>query len=237
MERLRHVTPQVQARLDELVRSLQATLGDNLVGIVAHGSAVRGGWRAGSSDVDLVCILRDATQSALEAIGPALELARFSARIEAMIVTRDEVPRSADCFPLLYGDLARTSVTLVGDNPFTSLVVSDHHKRLRIEQELRELRIRMRRVATDNARHHHYAGAVERKLKQARDPLWSLLALRGEQLDDKLDSVLAACARVYQLDLAPLRRIREDARAAFDTLGALLDAALDDVDRRDGGSP
>lgn len=234
MQRLQHVTPQVQARLDELVRSLQATLGDNLVGIVAHGSAVRGGWRAGASDVDLVCILADASQSALEAMGPALELARFSARIETMIVTRDEIPRSADCFPLLYSDLARTSVTLVGENPFAKLEVPEHHKRLRIEQELRELRIRMRRVATDNAGHHNYAGAVERKLKQARDPLWSLMAMRGEKLDDTLDAVLAACARVYALELSPLRRIREDPRAAFDTLGALLDAALEDVDRRDG---
>lgn len=236
MQRLKHVTPQVQARLDELVHALETSLGKNLVGIVAHGSAVRGGWRAGASDVDLVCILGEATQSVLESIGPALEIARFSARIEAMIVTRDEIPRSADCFPLLYSDLARTSVTLVGENPFAKLDVPDHHKRLRIEQELRELRIRMRRVATDNAGQHSYAGAVERKLKQVRDPLWSLLAMRGETLDDTLESVLAGCARVYALELAPLRRIREDAKVAFDTLGALLDAALEDVDRRDGAS-
>lgn len=236
MERLKNVTPQVQAQLDTLTKSLKSTLGKNLVGLVVHGSAVRGGWRAGSSDVDLVCILEDATQDALEAIGPALEVARFSARIEAMIVTKDEIARSADCFPLLYSDLARTAVTLVGTNVFKDLQVPEHHKRLRIEQELRELRIRMRRVVTDNAGHNSYAGAVERKLKQARDPLWSLLVMRGEKLDDTIESVLAGCAKAYAIDVTPLRRVREEPKAAFDILGKLLDAALHDVDSRDGAS-
>jgi len=236
MEKLSNLPPAVQTKLDELVKALEGKLGKNLVGVVAHGSAVRGGWRQGASDVDVVVVLGEATQAALESIGPALELARFSARIEAMILTKDEIPRSADCFPLLYGDLARTSATLAGTNPFKGLEVPDHHKRLRIEQELRELRIRMRRVATDNAGQQSYAGAVDRKLKQARDPLWSLLVLRGEKVDDSLKSVLAACAKAYSLDLAPLDRLRENAKAAFDTLGALIDAALHDVDSRDGAT-
>jgi predicted nucleotidyltransferase len=234
MQRLQNLSDSVQAKLDELTTRLEATLGKNLVGLVVHGSAVRGGWRAGASDVDLVIILGDASQPVLESIGPALELARFSARIEAMIVTKDEIPRSADCFPLLYSDLARTSTTLLGDNPFKALTVPTHHKRLRIEQELRELRIRMRRVATDTVHHANYAGAVERKLKQARDPLWTLLELRGEAGADTLDAVLDGCAKAYSIELAPLRRMREQPKAAFDTLGALFDAALADVDARDG---
>ncbi len=236
MTRLQNLSDAVQSKLDDLVKSLEQKLGKNLVGVVVHGSAVRGGWRAGASDVDLVVILGDGTQEALESIGPALELARFSARIEAMILTKDEIPRSADCFPLLYADLARTSVTLAGENPFKGLDVPTHHRRLRIEQELRELRIRMRRVVTDNANHSSYAGAVDRKLKQARDPLWSLLELRGEAAADSLEAVLDGCAKAYSLDLAPLRRVREQPKAAFDTLGKLLDSALADVDSRDGAS-
>jgi len=234
MSNLPNLTPATQSKLDELTKVLQSKLGKNFVGLVAHGSAVRGGWRQGASDVDVVLIVDEATQAALESIGAALEVARFSARIEAMILTKAEIPRSADCFPLLYSDLARTSVTIAGDNPFKGMSVPDHHKRLRIEQELRELRIRMRRVATDNAGQASYAGAVDRKLKQARDPLWSLLGLRGEATEDSIKAVLAGCAKAYKLDLGALERVREDAKAAFDTLGKLIDAALVDVDSRDG---
>lgn len=230
------LSPSVKARLDELTASLVARCGDNLVGLVAHGSAVRGGWREAASDVDLILVLADDAQDVLAAIGPALELARFSARIETMIVTRDEIPRSADCFPLLYSDIARASVTLAGTNPFASLVVPDHHKRLRIEQELRELRIRMRRVATDSAGQATFAGHVERKLKQARAPLWALLALRGVAIGDGLDAVLdAACAR-FSVEPGALRRVREQPATAYTALTRLIDAALAEVDREEGAS-
>jgi hypothetical protein len=223
----------IQTRLDELVGKLAKTCGANLVGLVAHGSAVRGGYREGASDIDLVCILDEDSAATLAAIGPALELARFAARIETMILTKAEIARSADCFPLLYGDLARSSATLHGVNPFEGLAISDAHKRLRIEQELREIRIRLRRVATDFTTAQNFGGAVERKIKQARGPLWALLALRGETVDDDLDSVLRATGKAYEIEPAPLRNAREDAKAAYATLAKLLDAALADVDTRE----
>jgi predicted nucleotidyltransferase len=227
---LESLSPAVRTRLDDLKSSLEKTCGKNLVALVVHGSAVRGGWREATSDVDLICVLEDDSEAVLAAIGPALDLARYSARIETMILTRAEIPRSADCFPLLYGDIAGTSVTLVGTNPFTGLAVSDEHKRLRIEQELREVRIRMRRVATDLSGAANFGGAIERKLKQARGPLWALLALRGEKVDDNLFTVLDAAGKAYGLDVGPLRRVREESTTAYAALAKLLDAALAEVD-------
>jgi predicted nucleotidyltransferase len=227
---LESLSPAVKTRLDELKASLQKTLGKNLVALVAHGSAVRGGWRETTSDVDLILVVDDDSDAVLASVGPALELARFAARIETMILTKAEIPRSADCFPLLYGDVAKTSTTLVGENPFAKLAISDEHKRLRIEQELREIRIRMRRIATDMAGATNFGGAIERKLKQLRGPLWALLALRGETVDEKLDAVLDGIGKAYKIDPAPLRRAREEPKVAYATLAKLLDAALADVD-------
>jgi predicted nucleotidyltransferase len=227
---LKSLAPAINDRLDELTASLVELCGSSLVGLVVHGSAVRGGWSEGTSDVDLIVVLGDDSEALLAAIGPALELARFSARIEAMILTKDEIERSADCFPLLYGDIAKTSLTIVGTNPFTDLAISDEHIRLRIEQELREIRIRMRRVATDMAGKPNFAGAVEHKVKQLRSPLWALLTLRNEGVDDHLDAVLDGAAKTYGVDVTPLRHTHEEPAAAYTTLAKLLDAALDDVD-------
>jgi hypothetical protein len=235
MATLDSLSPAVKTRLDELAAALAKSCGKNLVALVVHGSAVRGGWREATSDVDLVCVLDDDAPDVLAAIGPALELARFSARIETMILTRAEIARSADCFPLLYGDIARQSVTIAGTNPFEGLAISDAHRRLRIEQELREIRIRLRRVATDRSA-ANVAGAIERKLKQARGPLWALLALRGDKVDDGLDAVVKAIGAAYAIDPAPLRRIREDPKAGYATLAKLLDAALADIDTREVAS-
>ncbi len=228
------LSPTVDARLDELVAALQTGLGDTLVGVIMHGSAVRGGWREATSDVDLVCVLKTDALATLSGIGPALELARLSARIETMIVTENEISEAADCFPLLYGDIARGSVALCGKNPFTGMHIEAAHRRLRIEQELREIRIRLRRVASDMSREPQFGGAVERKVKQSRAALWALLSLRGEKHDEGLESVLDASCAVYAVDHAALRRTREAPGEAYEALCKLLDAALADVNARDG---
>lgn len=218
----------VAARLDQLVQSLRAVLGEKLTAIVAHGSAARGEYRE-ASDVDLAIVVAADDLATLSAIGPALELARFSARIEAIIVTRDEIARSSDCFPLFYGDLA-TGVVLHGTNPFAELTIAASHKRLRIEQELREVRIRMRRLATDLSNQPMFANAIDRKIKQARSPLRALLALRGRAVSPELGVVLDAACAEFSGDVAALKAVREDAKAAFRALSELIDHALHVVD-------
>jgi predicted nucleotidyltransferase len=227
---LKSLAPAINERLDELTATLVELCGASLVGLVVHGSAVRGGWCEETSDVDLIIVLDDDSEAMLSAIGPALELARFSGRIESMILTKDEIERSADCFPLLYGDVARTSVTIAGTNPFRGLSISDEYIRLRVEQELREIRIRMRRVAADMAGKPNFGGGLEHKVRQLRSPLWALLALRNESVDDQLDSVLDGAGTAYGIDITALMRTREEPEAAYTTLARLLDAALDDVD-------
>jgi len=228
--RLASLPESVRQRLDELTASLIGSLGDDLAALLVYGSASRGGYRPQQSDVDVLAVLRDDPREKLQAIGPALELARFSARIEVMMVTLREVPCAADVFPLLYADIARSSVCLYGKSPFEGLTIESAHLRLRIEQELREARIRLRRVATDLSRGPIFAGSVERKIKQVRNALHAWLELRGTRVDDDLEAVLDALGEAYGIDVAPLRHAREDATRAFETLVRLLDAVLVDVD-------
>ncbi len=220
----------VRIRLDHLIETLRSVLGDDLHAVIAFGSAVRGGYREDESDVDLMIVLRHEDAALLEAIGPALQLARYSARIEAMLVSVAEIPRAADCFPLLYEDIAGCSVALHGTSPFASVPVLSEHRRLRIEQELREARIRLRRVVTDMADTPAFGRAVERKLKQLRGPLFALLRLRGQQQPDQLEAVFDGVGRLYGLDLQALTQARQAPRPAYAALVTLLDRALADVD-------
>ena len=95
----------VRTRVEELIASLSKTLGGSLDAVVAYGSAVRGGYDANTSDVDVVLLLKADSPELLESIGPALRLARAAARVETIILTSDEVKRAADVFPLLYADI------------------------------------------------------------------------------------------------------------------------------------
>ncbi|WP_437736085.1 nucleotidyltransferase domain-containing protein [Sorangium sp. So ce1335] len=225
----------VQARLVELKESLERALGDELVCLLVYGSAARGGYREGQSDVDLMVVLREATRERLDAIANALRLARYAARIEAMILTAAEIPQAADVFPLLYDDIRRCHALLAGRDPFSALVIDGRNRRLRVEQELREAQIRLRRAVVDGmGSDEALRGAVLRKVKQIRGPLHALLGLRGingDDGDDDLAAVLAGAGEHLGVDVAPLQRVHEAPVAAYEALVALLARAVEDVDR------
>jgi predicted nucleotidyltransferase len=226
--------PLVRDRLTELQESLEHLLGDDLVALIVYGSAARGGYREGTSDVDLMIVLRQDVRERLERISNAMQLARYSARIEAMILTEDEIPRAADVFPLLYDDIRRCHLLIYGRDPFAGLEIHDHHRRLRIEQELREAQIRLRRAVVDGrGMRGALAGAIDRKLKQIRSPMHALLALRGIEVDDRLEPVIAAAGRRYQVDVGPLLEAHLDPVKAHQALTDLLKRAIDDVDQSD----
>jgi predicted nucleotidyltransferase len=221
----------LRKRLQSLQGELSRALGDNLVALLVFGSAARGEFREQVSDVDLVVVLREASAAALSALSNPLQVARNAARIEAMVLVADEIPRAADVFPLFYDDLRSSHVLLHGTDPFASLVIADHHRRLRIEQELREASIRLRRAVIDAGSPRNLVGAIDRKVKQIRGPLRALLSLHGRPVGPALAEVFAAAGQLYKIDQAPLLRTQEDPAAALDTLQRLLLAAVDDVDR------
>jgi hypothetical protein len=147
-----------------------------------------------------------------------------------------EIARAADAFPLLYSDIRRRHLTLRGDDPFAALEVSPRHLRVRIEQELREAQIRLRRAVADSrGAKELLAGAVVRKVRQIRSPLRAVLELAGAaDARDDLASVLAAAAKEWSLDLAPLSRARERRRvSARCAASGASDAAIADVDARE----
>jgi predicted nucleotidyltransferase len=224
------VSEAVKQRIDELVAALQKANGENLSAVLVHGSAVRGGWREGSN-VDLVVVLLESDRESLDRSANALQGARWSSRIEAMVLVEHEIARAADVFPIFYDEIRRHHVLLHGRDPFAELRIEKHHIRLRIEQELREAQIRLRRAVIDTQGNRDaLRGAVARKIKQVRSPLHALLVQKDIAGEDDLKSVLARSGKSFVVDVAPLSRVDEDPSAAHDALVALLEAAIADVD-------
>jgi predicted nucleotidyltransferase len=228
--------PETHQPLQVLTESLENAAGPNLASLVVYGSAVRGGYEAAQSDIDVIVVLNDTGLPRLRAISGPLVLARFQARVEAMVLKRDNIASAADVFPLLYDDVRQRHVVLSGEDPFLDLVIEDTHRRLRIEQELREARIRMRRAVVDAlGAEASLSGALLRKVKQIRGPLHALLLLKGTACDDRLEAVLEATGKAYDIDTRPLLRVVAAPDVAHAAFRAVLDAAIQDVDRLEVG--
>jgi hypothetical protein len=182
--------------------------------------------------VDLIIVLRDDNPEKLEAIGGPLQLARFAARIEGILLLSSEIAGASDVFPLMYRDVAEEGVALVGENPFKDINPSKEHVRLRVEQELREARMRLRRsVAEARGEAPVLRKVLEQKYKQLRSPLRAMLRAFDAEAPTKLPGLYAAVCKRYGVDAAPIEARSKDPRAAVVALSKVLDKALAEVDK------
>lgn len=135
----------LRSRLEKLTAEL-VKAGEGAVSCVAvFGSVARDRYLPGTSDVNLIVVLNDAAPETLSRLSAPLREAYRSHRVEPMLISASEVKRAADVFPTKFMDIQRHHLVLHGSSPFEGLRVHPNHLRLRIEQELRNMLLRVRR--------------------------------------------------------------------------------------------
>ena len=187
-------------------------------------------------DVNLaLVVIRDSAET-LDKIGPALRLARAAVRVETLILRHDELQRAADVFPLLYDDIRKCHSVLAGVDVFSSLEIHDEHRRLRVEQELRDARVQLRGIVVgDGILGSTINAPLSRLIKAVRCPLHVLLewklASSGRKIKDDTASVMLAAGETWGGDTSSLTSPERNPSEAMRALRTILEGAVDDVDR------
>lgn len=234
-----HLPPDVATTLDALSIALRTAAGGNLLALILYGGLARGRYNPETSDINVVVLLRDASASAIQRLAAPLHAAWRAKRVEPLIVTPGDLARLPITFPTKVLDIQRRHVALYGDDPFDGLEVSRAHLRLRVEQELQNLALRLRRrfVAI-----HADPGALALAASDAAPTLAVnlrvLLFLRGIVADDlePTPAIYERAAHVFGLDAEALeaaKRLRKGGRDAtldpelFGRLLTTVDKAAD----------
>ena len=195
---------------NHLIGDLRSTHGDNLAAVVLYGSAVTGEYVAERSDYNLLIALRRITPEDLrQAQAPMREWQRLGHPLPVYF-TVEELRDAADVFPIEFHQMQLAHNVLYGEDPFTTMHISDANLRHQTEYELRSKLIQLRR------RYIPASTSVEKLSALMRDSLSSFAALFGAALllfgqtppIGKHDSVRAA-AKFFRLDPEPLERIFE----------------------------
>jgi hypothetical protein len=228
----------VRAGLRKVIDDLSVAAASRLVGLVLYGGLARGRYYPGRSDINLVVVLDDVGIDVLTAIGPVLQAAWRSWRVEPFVLARGEIEAAAAAFPIKFLDIQTHHVVLFGDDPFLRVRVARDNVRLRVEQELRNLTLRLRRRflgITDDT------SELTRALTELARPLAvvlaALLTLAGKETTEPGTSeILSAAADAFCLDgqaLAQIAGLRQqtitevDARDLYGRILTTLARAAD----------
>lgn len=135
--------------LDQALDTLAKSLGD-LAGLdasaVLYGSAARGDWIPGRSDVNVLLLVGDTAPAALRRLTPAVTAWHTRGFAPPLIMGRDEWERSGDVFPIEITDMRIAHRTLCGADPVTGMTVDPADLREAVEKELRGKLVRLRQA-------------------------------------------------------------------------------------------
>lgn len=213
-------------RARDFARDLAAAYGDDLVSVVLYGSAARGEYREGVSDLNVLVLLRDTASGTLRR-GAAPARAWGDAKNPPPLVMGErEFHDSGDVFPIELADIRDAHVLLHGADPFAGLVIRPEDTRLELERELKAGYIRLRtRYLTDAGDAARFEPVLLKSLSTFLVMFRTLLRLSGEDAVRDPEAVVRAVAGRVGFDPAPLLAIVR-ARAGAGKLDARPDSAV-----------
>jgi hypothetical protein len=124
--------------IGEFIERLRAAVAANLVSVILYGSAAEGEFHPEYSDVNLLCVLRDASFPALARMVDVVQWWRGKKHRPPLVLTPQELTASADVFSIEFVDMKQRYRVLFGEDVLRDLNVPMGMHRAQLEYELRE---------------------------------------------------------------------------------------------------
>jgi predicted nucleotidyltransferase len=135
--------PQIQAVLDDFLKSAKASFGDRLQSVVLYGSAAEGKLRA-TSDLNLILILSSFEQAKADTLRQPLRIAQTAIQLRPMFLLSEEISAATRSFAPKFADILRRRVILHGNDPFASIFIPRDSEIRQLRQQLLNLTLRLR---------------------------------------------------------------------------------------------
>jgi hypothetical protein len=136
--------PEELERAQRHAWALEGIYDDRLVSVVLYGSAARGAFRPGLSDLNLLVLLHDASPSELRRGTEAARDWVAEGNPPPMTMSLNEWRASADVFAIEMSDMQEAHVVLAGADPFDGISVDPSDLRLQCERELKGKKLQFR---------------------------------------------------------------------------------------------
>ena len=152
------------AKLTELVKRLKEFAATNLECVILFGSAARGDFREGHSDLNVVCILRSLSVEELGRLANVVKWWCVDQKEPApLFFTHEELRQAADVFAIEILDMKQGRRVLYGEDLVANIEVPMNLHRLQVERDLRTVLLKLRQHYLRAPGNAHELGPVLRK--------------------------------------------------------------------------
>ena len=224
---------------EDFVPEVKKTFGDALKAVILYGSAARGTYVHGSSDINLLIIIREPDPEKIIALGSDQAKLIKKHHISIHILSEGESIRWADLLPMEYLDILEIGQTLYGENTAERLTITKKNLRHQVEERLRGNINALRQALIASRGSSRLLSQLLRESYGALTaPLRGLLRLKETESGGLGEmELLDRIKEVYELDTKPLKEIytfreggRTDAKRLAVNVVTFLTALVRKVD-------
>jgi hypothetical protein len=206
---------------------LRGVAGSRLQATALFGSAARGEWIGGISDINVIVLLDALDAALLASVAPVVRTA-LGQGITPLVMESAEWRRAADVFTIELADMKDACVPLFGDNPSDRATVQPAILRLQAERELRAKLLHLHSgmiVAADDG--ERLGQLFVHALPSFATYLRTALRLAGQPVPQDTRAVVEQGCALVGADNTPLLTVL-DARSAGGRLNTTLTDPLAD---------
>ncbi len=135
---------EVEKSLKEFTEELKARYGEKLQSVLLYGSAARGDYIAGKSNLNILVILTQIGVEELAQGSRIFQKYRKKGVVAPLFFTPEYIATSTDSFPMEFLDIKAHHLLLFGEDPFTELEIGRQNLRLQCEAEIKGKLVRVR---------------------------------------------------------------------------------------------
>lgn len=189
------------------LKQVDSALGDGYSAVL-YGSAARGDFVPGRSDLNFMLITDDLSPARLSGLGGAFAGWRKSGYDPPLVILRSEWARATDVFPIEITDMRSGYEVLRGPDPVAGLQVAPGDLRAALEREFRGKLLRLRQGYVAAAADPDALGQLAgRSAGTYLVLLRALLVLLGRAVPSDPAQVAAAAAAAMAMDGEPLLNV------------------------------
>ncbi len=189
--------------IDEFVKRIREAGGTNIESVILFGSAVAGDFHPELSNLNMFCVLRDGSFESLRALTPVAKWWDRQKQPPPLCMTRQELERSTDVFPIELLDMQQQHRVLFGEDVLTGLQIPMNLHRVQVEYELREKLILLRQhvmMASENER--RLAEVLQRSVSSFSTLFRHALIALGEPSPGNKREAIKSLERHLNLDFS-----------------------------------
>lgn len=218
------------------VADWRTAYGHELEAVALYGSAARGEYIAGKSNLNFLVVLAASAIHSMRQAVPLVEKWRRYKVAVPTVITRRYMQESLDTFPIEFLNLQRHHRTLYGPELLRDLEIPRDHLRLQVERELKSKLLHLREHLLDSG---YAREELRRVFGLTLAPLMNLfnalLFLKNEPLPDKQRAVFDRITQLAELDPAcfaeVFRAVEGEARLYRDEFWQLAERYLAQLEK------